>query len=223
MCKRVLYIYRISVIIIIMYVRPKAPTWLNNPESLAVMEKLPNDLSRSEVYESALYLNLLAPYMDSLKTEGSIALEFGSGWGEGLIALNAFSRAYGIQKVYGSELSIPRRARACEIAEDLSLVDSTIIHDGFSMLDTYTNRASVVVASTAGPSTEVSVTRLVSGGIRALHTGGLFLIFSDKDTMRDAATVIYGTQSGQGHVIAQQGNIGSRRIPSLKPYFIIKK
>lgn len=206
-----------------MYVRTEAPPWLNNPESLALMDKLPNDLSRIEVYESALYLNLLVPYADSFRKEESIALEFGSGWGEGLIALNAFSRAFGIKNVYGSEISIARRARAHEIAEDLSIVDSSIFHDGFSMLDTYANRASVVVASTAGPSTEVSVARLVSGSLGALHTGGLFLIFSDTDTMKEVATVVHGLPIGYGQVIAQQGNIRSERVPSLKPYYIIKK
>jgi hypothetical protein len=205
-----------------MYTKNTLPWWLNSVETGVAMQRLPNDLSRSAVHQSALYLDLLTPYVTPTGRSESLILEFGSGWGEGLIALNAFSRAYGLGRVQGSEISAPRRATARSIATHLSLVDSNISPDGFAMLESYTNRAAVVVASTAGPSEEVSVERLVKSSLQALGEGGLFLVYSDPHTMEEVTNALDSAPFRAKQLVSGRGITRENRVVVNNPYCIVK-
>lgn len=113
-------------------------------------------------------------------------LEFGSGDGPGLIALDQFAKSRpGEVTVIGSEIRLDDRRIAYKIAELLENVNG-VEEDGFEILSRG-SKFDVVVANMFGSihRDRERVERFVTLSVASLSPGGVAIINSDIDTMDD--------------------------------------
>jgi SAM-dependent methyltransferase len=164
----------------------EVPTWFNQAE---VVENLQFDpkLSRFIPFSVAGSLGV-AEKLGKLPDQISTIYEFGSGLGEGLIALDMFARAQGDATVQGSESN----RRAYHLAQRLAAIMlpsvTRIDHDGLESLNAQSAAYDVVVAHMLGEhnNDKALPVRFLPVAWQALKPGGSIIIASDPLTVGHA-------------------------------------
>lgn len=159
------------------------------PPEWFIVEEVDEDLS---FFPELSRLNTfsIAGSLGSVERSGSIPegveriYEFGSGLGEGLIALDMFSRARTMGDVIGSEKTISDLHIALQVADLLERVIE-VEQDGMSGLATRNEELDIVFAHMFGPSyhDEFLPSRFIPTALAALKEGGLIVMNSDQLTM----------------------------------------
>ena len=149
--------------------------------------------------------------------------EFGSGTGEGLIALNMLAQNQGAETtIVGSEITAEDRRVCLMVAEILDRVVD-VVPDGIVALRGAQSEFDLVVANMFGPSydSQDRVAAFMPPAVRALTQKGALLVNSDTDTMKN---VVDWADANLGE--HQVNVVGAEGLPSgfiNMPHLVVRR
>lgn len=163
-----------------------APPWVE--EEVLDLAGTGSELSRICVYKAA---SLIDPTLSLLRDAPTQLFEFGSGYGEGILALDMFAKRFiSKPKVVGSEI-ITARAACARTLTSMCKTLKKIAGDGIAVLEDKPNTFDLVVANMFGHfNVEESFARkFLSVAGLAIKEGGVIAMSSDSFTMNTVTTI----------------------------------
>ena len=176
------------------------PEWFDADQPQFMLDMYPELESKMRIYEMAGSLGVLES-LGVLPEKVTDVFEFGSGVGEGLVALDMFADPRGAA-VTGSEVT-SERYKAAKVAEILFNVGD-VVGNGNIHMESNPESFDLVVAQMFGSlNFEGKLTKdFISASMIALRVGGIAMVSSDVTTMRHFETIAIGTlQPAQFEVI----------------------
>ncbi|HEY5442217.1 MAG TPA: hypothetical protein VIJ68_01625 [Candidatus Saccharimonadales bacterium] len=164
------------------------PDWFNVEEAEEDLSFF-SELTPLNLYRVAGSLGAIER-LGKLPNDITSMFEFGSGYGEGLVALDMLARARGDAKVQGSESGEHPHYIASQISRMLLERVTDVSWDGFQSMHEGPESFDVILAHMFGPSytSEEVPARFIPAAPGALKAEGVIIISSDEDTMGNVQT-----------------------------------